>query len=352
MRSPRTNTPAAAPSIAAATTVSPRPSSSATIARSPSERSKPPFASSAGRPTTTVWPSTTASMPSPARLVKLSTGASGPTSPRAKPAIARAIGCSLASSAEPASRRSRARSPPGSATALGTRSFPSVTVPVLSSRIVVIRRVCSSTSGPLIRIPSWAPRPLPTMSAVGVASPRAHGQAMISTATAAVNAADASPVSASQPTSVASEIAITIGTKTAEIRSTSRWIGALPAWASATRRAICGERGVGADLRRLDDEATGDVLIVAPATEAPSPTSTGTGSPVSIDWSTAETPATTTPSVAIFSPGRTTKRSPTTSSSTGTSTSVPPRRTCASLAPSSSSARIASPERRRARASR
>ena len=62
---------------------------------------------------------------------------------------------------------------------------------------------------------------------------------------------------------------------------------------------------------------------MAPATAAPSPTSTGTGSPVSIDWSTADAPETTIPSVAIFSPGRTTKRSPTTSSATGTSTSAP-----------------------------
>ena len=72
--------------------------------------------------------------------------------------------------------------------ARATRMRPSVTVPVLSSTIVVIRRVCSSTSGPLISTPSCAPRPVPTSSAVGVARPSAHGQAMISTATAAVNA--------------------------------------------------------------------------------------------------------------------------------------------------------------------
>ena len=36
--------------------------------------------------------------------------------------------------------------------------------------------------------PSCAPRPVPTSSAVGVARPSAHGQAMISTATAAANA--------------------------------------------------------------------------------------------------------------------------------------------------------------------
>ena len=63
-----------------------------------------------------------------------------------------------------------------------------VTVPVLSSTIVSTRRVDSRISGPLISRPSCAPRPVPTSSAVGVASPSAHGQAMISTATAAVNA--------------------------------------------------------------------------------------------------------------------------------------------------------------------
>ena len=41
------------------------------------------------------------------------------------------------------------------------------------------------------------------------------------------------------------------------------------------------------------------------------PTSTGTDSPVSIEASTAPRPETTVPSVAIFSPGRTTNSSPT-----------------------------------------
>ena len=51
-----------------------------------------------------------------------------------------------------ASRRSASATPASS-------SLPSVTVPVLSSTIVSIRRVCSSTCGPLIRMPSCAPRP-------------------------------------------------------------------------------------------------------------------------------------------------------------------------------------------------
>jgi hypothetical protein len=65
---------------------------------------------------------------------------------------------------------------------------PSVTVPVLSTTMLSMRCVASSTSPPLMTMPSCAPRPVPTMIAVGVANPSAHGHAMISTATAAVNA--------------------------------------------------------------------------------------------------------------------------------------------------------------------
>ena len=89
-----------------------------------------------------------------------------------------------------------------------------------------------------------------------------------------------------------------------------------------------------------------------PVTASPEPTSAGTGSPVSIEVSTAELPETTTPSAAIFSPGRTTNCSPTASWSTGTRTSAPSRSTAASLAPSDSRARSAAPDRRLARASR
>ncbi len=62
---------------------------------------------------------------------------------------------------------------------------------------------------------------------------------------------------------------------------------------------------------------------MAPATSSPGPTSTGVLSPVSSDRSTAELPSTTTPSVAIRSPGRTTNVVPTASSSIGTWRSMP-----------------------------
>ena len=56
-------------------------------------------------------------------------------------------------------------------------------VPVLSRMTVSMRYTASSASPPLIRMPRWAPRPVPTMMAVGVAKPSAQGQAIISTAT-------------------------------------------------------------------------------------------------------------------------------------------------------------------------
>ena len=50
--------------------------------------------------------------------------------------------------------------------------------------------------------------------------------------------------------------------------------------------------------------------IVAPMTRSPGALSTGIGSPVTIDSSTAACPSTTTPSTGTFSPGRTRRRSP------------------------------------------
>ena len=184
-----------------------------------------------------------------------------------------------------------------------------VTVPVLSSTTVSTSRVDSSTSGPLISRPSCAPRPVPTISAVGVARPSAHGQAMIRTATAAVNADAALPPVASQTARVASESAITTGTNTADTRSARRWTCALPVWASVDQAGDLCERGVGADPGRAHHQPPAGVHGRAGELE-PGLTSTGIDSPVSMLMSIADVPSSTTPSVATFSPGRTTKRSP------------------------------------------
>ena len=61
-----------------------------------------------------------------------------------------------------------------------------MSVPVLSKATRSIVRARSSASALLMRIPRAAPRPVPTRIAVGVASPSAQGQAMMSTATKAV----------------------------------------------------------------------------------------------------------------------------------------------------------------------
>ena len=158
-------------------------------ASSARERDPARRASARGRPTTARPSDDAAARRGPARLREgldragldargAGAGDDGPRDrvlagvPRAAPARRSSLG-------------SRRRRRPATTSTSAMR--PVVTVPVLSSTTVSTRRVDSRTSGPLIRMPSWAPRPVPTSSAVGVARPRAHGQAMISTATAAVN---------------------------------------------------------------------------------------------------------------------------------------------------------------------
>ena len=159
---------------------------------------------------------------------------------------------------------------------------PVVTVPVLSSTIVSTVRVDSRTSGPLISSPSCAPRPVPTSSAVGVARPSAHGQAMISTATAAVNANVRSSPAPIQNPSVATARPITTGTNTPDTRSASRCAGALPVCASLTSRAIWAS-AVSAPTFVARTTRRPPALTDAPATSSPGCFSTGTDSPVSSD---------------------------------------------------------------------
>ena len=69
--------------------------------------------------------------------------------------------------------------------------------------------------------PSCAPRPVPTSSAVGVASPSAQGQAMISTATAAANARPVSPAPTQKPNPAVAGAALAAITEHVEIRAGS-----------------------------------------------------------------------------------------------------------------------------------
>ena len=99
--------------------------------------------------------------------------------------IATASGCSLARSTLAASRRTSPSEKPGAGTTAVTAGLPSVRVPVLSTTSVSTFSMCSSASAFLMSTPACAPRPTPTMIDMGVASPSAQGQAMMSTATAA-----------------------------------------------------------------------------------------------------------------------------------------------------------------------
>ncbi len=178
---------------------------------------------------------------------------------------------------------------------------------------------------------------------------------MISTATAAVNANPGPDPVPSQNPSVATDRAITIGTKMPLIRSASRCARALPVCASSTSRAIWAS-WVSAPTRVTRTTRWPSVLMVPPVTGSPGTTSTGTDSPVIMEVSTAPCPVSIVPSVAIFSPGRTTNRIPTARSSMliRSSTGVPPwsRSTDTSRAPSASRARRAAPALRLDRASK
>ncbi len=81
--------------------------------------------------------------------------------------------------------------------------------------MVVSLWIDSRLSPPLIRIPFSAPLPVPTIMAVGVARPRAQGQAMIMTATKLSKAkvrAGGGPQK-NQTIKVSTAIPMTIGTK-------------------------------------------------------------------------------------------------------------------------------------------
>ena len=117
----------------------------------------------------------------------------------------------------------------------------------------------SSASAFLISTPACAPRPTPTMIDIGVASPSAHGQAMISTLTAATSAKAkrGSGPNVAQAANASSATAMTAGTNQPATWSASRWIGARERCASATICTICAEHGVAADLVGAHDERAG-----------------------------------------------------------------------------------------------
>ena len=188
---------------------------------------------------------------------------------------------------------------------------PSVTVPVLSSNTASTFPAVSRLSASFIRIPFSAPFPMPTIIAVGVARPNAHGHAIMRTVTRASNPWEKPSVlsKANQSMNDSSAIDITTGTKMAAMRSTSFCTGALLPWASCTMRIIWA-RTVPSPTFCAVNKKLPFRLMVPAYTCAPGCLVTGIGSPLNMLSSTFDSPSETMPSTAIRSPGLTTIVSP------------------------------------------
>ena len=115
-----------------------------------------------------------------------------------------------------------------------TFGSPVVMVPVLSSATISIFPASSKDTAVLNKIPFFAPMPLPTIIATGVASPNAHGQLITSTEIPLASANPTLCPASSHTMMVTAAIVITAGTKSAIFA-----IGAFVAAASLTIWIIC-----------------------------------------------------------------------------------------------------------------
>ena len=269
------------------------------------------------------------------------TGAARPRR-RASRTTASASGCSLSRSTA-ATRRSRSSSSVSSAVTISTTlGSPRVRVPVLSKTTVSRCAACSSAIACLKRIPRFAPRPVPTMIAVGVASPSASGQVMTTTVIANSRASWAErPTTTYQTRKVARPPINATRTSQKAARSASRWPGAFEFWASWTSLTIWA-RAVSEPTARVRARSVPRPLIVAPIRRSPGSLASGMLSPVTMDSSTSLLPSTTSASTGTRAPGLTRTRSPTATSTVGTSTGSPSRMTTAIGGARSRSVRIAS----------
>ena len=349
MVSRRAITPARSPSLAASTTVLPSLPKRSSIARA-ADVSVPPSARNSRLPSSQVAPSKHAEAPAPGNARYPETSL---LDPGLADAIPLAIGCSLRRSiALAASSNSSEVIVPNAFTSV-TENCPSVSVPVLSNTTVSTFRATSSAPPSRIKMPFSAARPIPTASAAGVASPSAHGQAMISTLTAlfhAMRRRSSGGPAIIHAANVAAATPRMIGTNTAAIRSASRAAGALEPCARRTNSMIW-ERAVSAPTLSARKTRNPSLLSEPLTTRDPGPLSAGTLSPVIGDSSTAPVPSRTVPSTGILSPGCTRTSSPAATSSSATSISTPFRRMRTAFACSAMSFRIELEVRLRARVS-
>ena len=199
-----------------------------------------------------------------------------------------------------------------------------MTVPVLSSTTVSTLWVISRISPERIRIPCLAPRPVPTMMAVGVANPRAQGQAMTSTDVNTRSTKEKGCPAMAQMTAASSAMPMTTGTNTPATLSAVLEIGAFRPWASSTNRMMR-ERVESSPVRVTWTYSTPFSLTLPPMTSLSTAFSTGRLSPVSMASLTLLSPWVTVPSAGTRAPGFTSTTSPTFSWLVGTSRPVSAR---------------------------
>ena len=279
-------------------------------------------------PPSSCAPRTVAFRPLPVMAAK-SSAASGwiwASSPRFM--MAAASGCSLLASSETAACSSSCSVTPEAGMRSVTSGWPEVMVPVLSSATMRVRPVCSRLAAVLKRMPFFAPTPLPTMMATGVARPSAHGQLMTSTEMPRASAKENSRPISSHTIVVTTAIEMTAGTNTPATLSAVLAIGAFVAAASETMRMIW-LSVVSSPTRVASQRRKPEQLTVAADTPSPGALSTGTLSPVRAASLTALAPSSTMPSTGMLCPGRTTKISPFLTCAAGIFTSLPSRMTVA-----------------------
>ena len=141
-------------------------------------------------PNATALPPTVPLTPLPVIASKSSASAKATLRSSAPRTMASANGCSEPRSSEAANRSTSASSCSASGKTATSFGLPTVNVPVLSTISVSTFSKRSRASAFLINTPACAPRPVAVMIDIGVAKPRAQGQAIIKTATADTSAYD------------------------------------------------------------------------------------------------------------------------------------------------------------------
>ena len=179
-------------------------------------------------------PSITAVTPFPGRALNSSVSPASIPSCSALETIAPARGCSLFLSSAKAADRSSSSLFPLMGMMSVTFGSPLVMVPVLSRATIFVLPVISRAAAVLNSIPFFAPTPLPTIIATGVASPSAHGQLITSTEMPLASAKPAVCPAIIHAPKVIAAITITAGTNIPATLSAAFAMGAFVAAASLT----------------------------------------------------------------------------------------------------------------------